>query len=381
METNKHYTWPVSKKLVGRITEIIAPKVSEIFDTVFVEPQKKDKIYENLLTIPPHVWASLVQLESLNTKFPGFLELLFSSIQRLWPQLDIASLKELCSFFISVFLWEKNLSELEICIGMGGTDFAPSVRIPIVIMPAIFFLEEVLQLQKKYGLTGTPRVTVFKAQYIAQSVNWYDPDKSWTATNITFQLLQRYVQEFHPNLLSYFEFTADSWYDEVKEDITWVMPAFKEAATISWQIDSLLSMGRKHGGKNGESNAVYYASAHPIYNGFLDTGKSLNWHIRSQKKWININFWGSAERTFNRTMRQLGANRKLNFNPTVFVVCDKLKVPSYYPARKWDIKADNYEAFGAANIESFDPLVSSDISTILSDARLTLEKYLEFIRK
>ncbi len=381
MNTPYWYSWPVSKKLIGRITETVFPKINEVFDEVFVEPQKKAQIYRNLFSLNEHEWVSLVELESLNTKFPKFLEQIFSSIEWLWPQLDIVSLQELCNFFIAVFLWKKDFSELEICIGMGGTDFAPSVRIPIVIMPAILFLDEILQMQKKYWLSGAPKVTVFKAQNITQSVNWYHPEKSQTATTLTFQLLKKYIQQFHPNLLSCFEFTVDDWYDDVKDDITAIMPEFREAATVSWQLNSLLSMGKKHGGENGESNAVYYASAHPIYNWFLDIWKSLNWHIRSKKKWININFWWSAERTFNRTMRQLGANKELDFNPTVFVVCDKMRVPSYYPARKGDIQLDNHDAFQDASIESFDPLVRSDINTILTDTRLSLEKYLEFIRK
>ncbi len=381
MEIARHYSWPVSKKLVGRITETVHPRVNAIFDKTFSSPLPKKQIHNDLLWMHEHKWTSLVSLERLNTKFPGFLDQLLSSLQRIWPQIDITSLKELCSFFISVFEGEKDLSELEICIGMWGTDFAPSVRIPMVILPAIFFLEEVLQLQKKYWLTGSPKVTVFKAQNIAQSVNWYNPEKSLIATTLTFQLLQRYLKEFHPALLPHFEFTADEWYDEVKEDIAIVMPAFREAATISWQIESLLSMGKKHGGKNWEANAVYYASAHPIYNGFVDTGKSLNWHIRSKKKWININFWWSAERTFNRTMRQLWENKSLNFNPTVFVVGDRMKVPSYYPARKGDVKIDDHDAFGTATIDSFDPLVRWDIGTILTDSRLSLGKYFEFIRK
>lgn len=85
--------------------------------------------------------------------------------------MDSVSLKELSSFFISVFLGRKSLSDLEITIGMGGTELAPSVRIPIIIMPAIFLLEEIIKIKEEFDLEGSPKIHVFKSQNIAQDVN------------------------------------------------------------------------------------------------------------------------------------------------------------------------------------------------------------------
>lgn len=406
MDTLREYTWPVSKKLVGRITEVFSQRSTKVLDPFFSQKKEKPKkkklkqatnqkannqhvwkneskvnIYNGLLSIPDHKDANLVRLEKLNTSFPELLFRLVNCNSRLWPKMDSVSLKELSSFFISVFLGRKSLSDLEITIGMGGTELAPSVRIPIIIMPAIFLLEEIIKIKEEFDLEGSPKIHVFKSQNIAQDVNWINPEKASSATTLTFSFLTRYIERFHPSLLTYFDFTVDDWYTDVKDEIIVNAERSQQAAKVSWHLDSILKMWDKHGGEKWKEKALYYAWAHPIYNWFLDTWKTLNWHIRSNKKWLNINLWWFSERVFNWTMRQLGNDPSLKFNPTVFMVFDKMRLASYYPARKWDVGLNDYDSFKDVTLETFDPLVRNDIETILSDANLTLRRYLEFIRK
>jgi hypothetical protein len=349
-----------SKKIPGRIVEKIYPQHT-IYNHLTWVQEKKEKIRECLQNeIFVDIKESIL-ISRFNTQIADFIDHFFYAFQQYGVQIDTKSVWNLVSFLSKIFTGEKSFSDLWIVIWTGGSEFLPSVRMPIHLIPAIRCLSTLWKINAKYWTSGRPKVILFRAKNIAHFANKNDKNLGNKSTNATFLFLRAYLDTFHPEFSNSFILTEDTWFEDVSEKISERVSITRDVVKDIWCGESVQAMWKKHGSWEQEKS-FFYAAAHRVYADYI---------YQKYGYTFQINLWWNTEKIFHRIARHTDDTRSSGY-----ISLYKLSRPWYYLARDGDISIG--EKISEPSLEDFDIKVRQDVVHILWDTGFSLHNYLSF---
>ncbi|MCB0536269.1 MAG: hypothetical protein KDE33_01960 [Bacteroidetes bacterium] len=275
------------------------------------------------------------------------------------------------------------LNDVVITIGLGASEIMPSLRLPSYILPAIKVLKGISVSELNIGL---PTVRVFKATHAGVYANEMNLEKTKFISEITLEFLSGFINKFYPELSGHFVFESDTPYRESPIYATIVNTALiiESLPGIEKELNILRMMGEKHGGKNGMSNSIFYAAAHPIYNQAIisktERDSVTNFAAETPYPKLIIDFGGRPQKTFNsiiEALRSALSPTEFAFPPLINVIVKTGKVPVYYKAKHGDILlSDVCHSFDDFAI---DPMTECDYNLLFEE--VADYEYLEYINQ
>jgi hypothetical protein len=357
---NQSYT-QVSRKVPGRILETVSPLLT------LYDHNTWQKVWRNfrthIETIISRTSPDVVDIVTFNKQIADFIWWFIGCLEEFNIHMDVISFTHLVDFLIQVFLWKETFSNLQIMIWTGGTDYMPSVRMPIHLIPAVLLLRHIDKVSSLlWRNENRPQIVLFRAKNIAQYSNQLDSKSSTSSTDSTLHFLEAYISRFAPQYKSICIFTEDEWFQSMKSEIDSQVPLIENIVHHLGINDSLTRMWQKHG--TWEINkSLFYAAAHAMYSQHL---QESNWAT------FQISIWGQSEKIFHRICRWTDTDRSV-----ATISLQKIRHPAYYLARDGDISLGQ-KPWKDCSIETFDPSVKDDILKILEETQLPLGEYLSF---
>lgn len=262
-------------------------------------------------------------------------------------------------------------------VGLGATTYLPSIRIASYLIPILKTLTKLCEEEM-----CLPKVRIFKASHTGIYANLLDKELTLKASKITLDFLSSFVSKFYPNLRGCIIFEQDEDYKEsgIYNEIKSIENLLSLQTPQSEAIASILRMGNKHGGMVGESNALFYAAAHPIFNNSLISlaNKNLTTKSANYSCDLVVDFGGRPQEKFNKVsneIKKLVNVEAYRFTPTINIIMNCGKVPVYYYAKHGDYHiGDNINKFDFDNV---DPLTISDYELLFDE--ITKFDYLQFV--
>lgn len=238
---------------------------------------------------------------------------------------------------------KKDFGDFTLSVGMGGSVEIPNIRMPSYILPAVRSLEKFYALMEAGKIQGCPRLKVFKANNIASYVNGFDLKRVSKVSELSFDLLEDFINKFYPKLKDFIIFTEDEQISESqKKYFNNQVSLLKTSESIEDELQNVKKMGEKHGQLNeSANNALFYAVAHPYYNKSI-INSSIKPLKDNYQPSVIIDYGGRPQERFNKISKELIKLMKNNKTediivPTVYVIIKPGKVPVYYTARDGDL--------------------------------------------
>jgi hypothetical protein len=284
------------------------------------------------------------QIKIINEKLPILIEILFT---KEYNNIRISLLEKIIKIFCNSIINENGIENYQLTIGLGASENYPSIRMPAYIIPAINIIKKIIDSNLDLGI---PKIRIFKANYAGIYANGFDEKKVLDVSEKTFIFLENFILEFYPDLFQYFIFENDMPYfnTNIFNNITELASIIEKAESNLKAVKKIKKKGEKYGKNKGETNALFYAATHSIYNKAIDFNNEISDIIFENKKNkpdLIIDIGGKSQKEFNTITHYLIDtlnSNKYKKRPLISSIVNVGKSPVYYKANNNDILINEY---------------------------------------
>lgn len=222
-------------------------------------------------------------------------------------------------------------------VGLGGYPFPPSIRLPAHIVRPLEAMRKLKYFAMRRNADLKVELQIFRADHIAVFVNGFDKLDVDRASKLTRCFLNRFLEKFYSDLSGKVIIETDypliegslaySSINEASEILSGLPPDQK-------YIQSIKNMGTRHGQSRGANNSLFYAAAHPFYNGsiLVENAATIRPSLgRISEDTILIDFGGRPQHSFNKLGRLLidAFSEKFVTPKLINILHSSCKTPGY----------------------------------------------------